>query len=156
MPLSVNAIRSMQDAECSEVWLVLIDINHASLPAPLRIVNNTEDITSQGNVYTAFPFELVMMTDSSDELPQVQLTIDNVERTLTRIIRNLSEPPDIVLKLIESSNPDTIEIQINDLTAKEFTYDKFTISCILYAEDMLNQRFPADFVTPAAGYVGLF
>lgn len=156
MPLTVNAIRSFQDPENVDVWLVLLDISHASMAAPLRIVNNNEDITSNGNVYTAFPFELVLMTDDPEQLPEVQLTIDNVERTLVQTIRSIKEPPDIVIKLIEASDPDTVEIQINDLTAKEFNYNQYSITCTLYAEDLLNQRWPADTINPAAGYYGLF
>lgn len=43
-------------------WLVLLEINTPALEDPLRLVRNTEDITWDGETWTAFPFDL----DESD------------------------------------------------------------------------------------------
>jgi phage-related protein len=61
-------------------WLILLDI---TLPDStiLRFVRNTEDVTFQGNSYTAFPFELeAQKMANKGELPSIQLRVSNVTR----------------------------------------------------------------------------
>jgi hypothetical protein len=154
--LSTRAIQEAQALESGDVWLILLTLNHAGLTAPVRVVNNNEEIISNGEKYLAYPFDITLATDDGEHLPQIQLTIDNVERTLVESIRSIAEPPEIDLVLVLASSPDNEEIKISGLTLREVSYDAFTISGTLMAEDILNQKYPADVVSLAAGYIGLF
>ena len=51
--LSDRARRSAQASQTGEVWLEMITIDHPSLPAALRLTNNTEPINSAGPGLTA-------------------------------------------------------------------------------------------------------
>ncbi len=46
----------LQDTD--EVFLALLTIAHADISPSIRVVNNTENITSNGNLFTAFPFDI--------------------------------------------------------------------------------------------------
>lgn len=156
MSLSSTAMQSAQALETSEVWLLLMEIDHADLATPFYLVNNTEAITHDGQSYTAYPFTVVLSQDDGQHLPKVQLTIDNVDRTLIETVRTISDSPSVNIKLVLASQPDTIEIEISDLILREVEYDAFTISGTLYADDILNSRYPRDKISLAAGYNGLF
>ncbi len=65
-------------------WLPLIVL---TLPAPdntvFRIVPNNEDITFQGNVYTAFPVQINFPNETSTgQIPAFDLQVSNVTRVL--------------------------------------------------------------------------
>ena len=64
--VSLSAMQGAMAQETDEVYLILLDIDHADLPSTLRFVNNDSDVTSNSNLYTAFPFEATMPDDKDD------------------------------------------------------------------------------------------
>lgn len=156
MALSSVAIQSAQALETSEAWLLLMEIDHTDLAEPFYLVNNTDLIIHNGVDYLAYPFNVILSQDDGEHLPKVRLTIDNVDRALIETIRSISDSPSVNIKLVLSSQPNTIELEISDLILREVEYDAFTITGTLYADDILNSRYPRDNITLAAGYNGLF
>lgn len=154
--LSGPAIKSTQDVSSDEVWLLLMEINHESLSTPKYFVNNTEDIISDGVTYQAFPFKVVFGQDTGDKLPSVRLTFDNITRELINLIGSITDSPNITIKLILASSPDITEVEISELKLRNVDFDQYTLSGTLYSDDILNQRYPKDLITPASGYIGLF
>lgn len=65
-----------------EAPLILLEIDHPELPEPVRIVNDTVDITSNGNLYIAFPFNCSLPDDFENQLPRARLSISNIGRDL--------------------------------------------------------------------------
>lgn len=108
MALSATAIAAMLGRETDEVVLVLLTIDHASLDDPIRVVDNTKDITSNGNTFTAFPFEITLPSDG-DAAPKAQLTIANVDRSIGDALDQITTAPTVKMQLILASDPDTIE-----------------------------------------------
>lgn len=156
MSLDSNAIQSAQSRTTDEAWLLLMEIDHDDLDDPFYLVNNSESITSNFQEYLAYPFQVVLSPDDGESLPKVQLTIDNVDRALIETIRSISDSPTVTIKLILSGYPDDVQMEISDLVLREVEYDAFTITGTLYADDILNSRYPRDTITLAAGYRGLF
>ena len=62
--------------------LILLEINHPELPEPVRVVNDTLNITSNGNLYIAFPFNCALPDDYENQLPRARLSISNIGRDL--------------------------------------------------------------------------
>ena len=109
-----------------------------------------------GNSLIAFPFEIILAADDGSQLPEVQLTIDNIDRTMVAAMRTLSEPPNISVQVVLASQPDIVEIEINNMVLREVTYDAYKISGTLYADDILNSRYPEGVISKATGYLGQF
>ena len=65
-----------------ETPLVLLEINHPELTTPIRAVNDTENITSNGEEYIAFPFTCVLPDDYENRLPRARISIGNAGRDL--------------------------------------------------------------------------
>ena len=143
--------------ETSEVFLVLLEIYHADIgpPTTLYFVNNYEDVSSGGNTYTGFPFAINLPADLDNQLPTVQLQIDNIDRSIIAAIRGLSGPPTITIKVVLASSPDTIEAGPFEMTLRRIDYDAFTITGTLEVEDILNEPYPGDMFSPA-NFPGLF
>jgi len=141
--------------ETGEAFLVLLTIDHDDLTAPIRVVNNHENITSNGNEFIAFPFEIELPGAGGDSLPEVTLRIDNVDRQIVQAIRSISGPPTVTLEVIMASTPNTIEAGPYEFTLRDATYDALTVEGRLQFQDILNEPYPADSFGPS-GFQGLF
>lgn len=65
-------------------WLILLDITIPSTPSTtIYLVRNTEDITFNGQTYTAFPFEVEATKETAKgQIPTVNLRVSNVTRAI--------------------------------------------------------------------------
>lgn len=81
-PYSPEFKSTLAKVSMEEAPLVLLEINHPDLPDPVRIVNDTDNITSNGNLYIAFPFNCALPDDFENQLPRARLSISNVGRDL--------------------------------------------------------------------------
>jgi len=84
-----------------------------------RYVNNTEAITSNGDVFSPLYFELDLPDSSDDRLPDVRIIIDNVDLVLTQLLReHEGDPPTVSLSLVTSLDYDVVELGPIPLTIK--------------------------------------
>lgn len=152
--LSSNALASAYAQETGEVWLVLCTITHPALATPLRFVNDMQSLTSRGNVYVAFPFEVELPTEDADSPGEARLVLDNIDRNIVRAIREMTGPPEITLEVVLASAPDTVEAEFPGMVLRDTQYDASKVSGTLRFEDitsepisveMTPQRFPALF-----------
>lgn len=153
--LSATAKAAIYAAQTEQVFLLLLEISHASLSPTLRFVDNLQDVVSGGNTYTAFPFQLSLPDDQDDQLARVTLSIDNVDRQIVQAIRSLTSPPTIALKIVLASSPNTVEAGPFDFTLRETEYDALVVSGTLAFEDFLNEPYPVGSFTPNF-FPGLF
>jgi len=163
MSLNSVAIESALSANTQEVWLLLLEIYHPLIVDEdnpenhtFYLVNNTTSIISKNKEYLSYPFTVVLADDDGEKLPEVKLTIDNVDQTIIKVIREIVDSPQITIKLILASIPDEIQMTISGLSLRDINYDSYTITSTLYSDDILNSRFPADTISLAGGYLGLF
>jgi len=61
---------------------ILLQINHPALSSPIRVINDTLNLTSNGFEYIAFPFEVTLPDDFENKLPKATLSISNVGKDL--------------------------------------------------------------------------
>ncbi len=151
--------KSMANAqETGEVLLALVTITHSSIiGGPLRVVQDLQDITSNGNVYTAFPFEITLPSDSDDGPAKVMLRIDNIDRSIAQTIRTIppSSPPTVQVDIIVASQPDTVELSMPNMTLRNVSGDAFQIEGELRMDEEDLITFPEGSFTPQH-FPGLF
>lgn len=152
--LSSTATASIHAQETGEVWLVLLTIAHSSLATPIRVVNNNEDITSRGNIYQAFPFEIILPGQDPDSLPKAMLRFDNVDRTAISVIRGVEAPPNVTIEVILASQPDTVEVSFPNLTLRNVKYDATIIEGELFFENLYSE--PITYQMTPSRFPGLF
>lgn len=144
MSISPELIADAWQAE-SNLPLVLLEISHtdpAQLAETIRVVNNKVNITSNGNEYVAFPFEITLPDSKDDAPPQAKLRIDNVSREIGQAIRLVRTPLDIKILIIRQETPDVIEMELEGMKLNQVSYDVFSVEGDLQFEDMTREPYP--------------
>lgn len=165
--LSSAAWESIAGQETDKVWAILLTIEHDDLDAPIRVTDDpkeriqvTDDevvygLTSRGEDYIALPFSIALPEDTDEEVPSVQLRIDNIDRRIVDAVRSISSPPTVTLEVVLSDSPDTVEYGPVELTLTNCTFDAFEVKGQLQQEDLLNDRYPSTQYLPS-NYPALF
>jgi hypothetical protein len=153
--VSSRARKALFAQETDEVFLPLLTITHASLTTPIRVVHNPQNITSRGNLFVGYPFDMELPPADPDQPPRLRLTIDNIDRDIVASLRTLSTPPGVTLEVVLAATPDTVEAGPYVMTLTGVDYDALTITGDLAAEDVLAEPYPGDAFTPAK-FPGLF
>lgn len=153
--LSSAMLRALLLQHTNEVVLFLVAASHADWATPIRLVDDRVAITSNGDTYNPYPFEVLLPDEDADQ-PQVQTQIVfcNVDRQIIALLRDLSTKPTIEVSLILASTPDTLEYGPAQFELTGYDYDVKTITAILSYEDVLHELIPGDTFNPT-DYPGL-
>lgn len=155
MTLSNAAIAECFAPETGVVFHTLVTVDHPSFSPPMRVVDNGEDVTSRGNNFVAYPFKLSLPVIEGDSAPEVKIEIDNVDRSILSGLRQDVTSASVTIELVTSTDPDTVEIAINDLKLRVTEYDVLAITGTLMFDFPLNTGFIGERYTPATA-PGLF
>lgn len=148
--LSANAAKAILARETEEVFLCLLTLEHPDISPTIRLVNNTEPVVRTEGTYQPYPFEAVLPEDTDSGRPQVTIRIDNIDREVTRTLRELSGVPTCTLRVVLASSPEVTEMGPFEFSVLSAEYDVMLINVTLgYEEDFLNQAIPAQTYTPS-------
>lgn len=137
---------------------VLIEITHgvAGYDNPLRLVNNTEDVTYDGDTYTAFPF-VYDMPDVRDDgsIQNARITFCAVDQRIAAILRSTQIAPTAtaIALMVDGTWMEPLASQA--LTLRRVSGGLDTVSAELVYEEALDNEFPADDFRPTT-FPGLF
>lgn len=146
--LSTPARAALYAPETGKVFLTLLTIDHDDMAWPVRLGDNLTDITSRGNVYTAFPFVTSIPPDADGELPQVDLVCDNVTRDLITTVRSIATPASVTIEVVIADTPDTVEVGPYLFDIMSATYDALQIRFSLLYEPLMQEPFPVGIFSP--------
>lgn len=138
-----NFSRNAQEninATSGEMPLVLLEINHAALAEPIRVVNDNQDLTSNGNLYIALPFNITLPDDFSEQIPRATLAIDNIGRELTQWLEASAgaRGATVTVRLAMRDTPNVYEMELT-MGLNNIAIDWLTVSGSLGYEDILNR-----------------
>jgi len=124
-------------------WLVFLDIANKDKSIEFKIVSNTEDITRNSVVYTAFPFELNEMSEATKgNLPTLSLKVSNVGRLIGSYIET---DPDfgsgwsVKLEIAHTSNINASEIYMEFVSLSSTVDENFVTFTIGMANPIRMQ-----------------
>jgi hypothetical protein len=149
--------------ETDEVFIVLltftsdeVDSNkELLLPDPLYFSLDAVNTISRSNTYLAMPFTLEPPEESQDTPPAAKLTIDNIDRQIVGLLRQVNKPLTVKFEVVLASNPDVVEAVWEGFQLKNVTYDAFTIQGDLTLESFLQEPYPSGTFCPAY-FPGIF
>lgn len=159
--LSGPAFRAMFSQETGEVFLICLTLTHANWPNPVYVVYNNQPITrtiaSVPTVFLPALFEINLPEEVADKIPEVRITIDNVDRSIIDLIALITGTRvQVVLEVVLASSPDTVEAGPFTFWMLSATYDAQKITGVLgYEDTVLNSEFPKLKYTPVNSH-GLF
>ena len=121
-------------------YFFLMTITDPESSTILRVVNNLEDVTSRGEVYTAFPFEITLPPDAGTAPAGVKVTTVNVGAELMQILRGTLDPPRVKLELILSNDTDVVEKTIDFMVLRNLEYDIESVSFELTSSSIFARK----------------
>lgn len=131
----------MNAEDTGEVWLPLMELTNEAWDDPVRIARNTEDVTSGGETYLAFPFDVNLPDEEDGQLPVVAWVAYNSNQELTELFRSVTGIIYGRIFWVLASSPDTVEIQPVDLQIRGFQYDAQKIQGSLVVQPILDAVF---------------
>jgi hypothetical protein len=138
----------IQSVSSEIVLLALLTFTLPGQPT-LRVVNNTEDVVSRGDTFMAYPFTLSLPADDSDKLPSLSIQISNVSQDLIEYLRQLPEPPRVLLEIVSNVDFNIVEKSIGFLKLSSVNYDALVITLSMTLDNFLARRFPKEDYIPA-------
>lgn len=136
-------------------FLMLVTLSHPDFSDTLYLVNNTVDIVSRGITYSAFPMEVSLPPDDGETTREVAISFDNVSLLLISELRSITTPMDVKIEMMLASDPDTVQLSLEELKMRSVTYDKQRVSAKLYMDSFLNVEMTSEKYVPSK-YPGLF
>lgn len=126
-------------------WLVLVDLQLPGAPN-YYFVSNNENVSFRGRTYTAFPFMLDAMTESSSgEVPTVGLRVANVTQIIHAWLEDLDGAvgSTVVIRVVNTGHldEDYAELELEFIILST-TADAEWITFTLGASNPLRRRFP--------------
>lgn len=117
-----------------------LEITHSALSEPIRVVNDNQDLVSNGNTFTALAFRALLPDDMEGQLPRAQLAVDNVGKELVQWLElsNGGEGAQVKMMQIRRSDPDVVEWEI-DLDLTNVAMNQIEVTGTLGFEDLLSR-----------------
>lgn len=152
MPRAVSAgfLQSVFSQDTEEVFLTLLKIEHADLDEIIYLVNNSEDVVHDGQTYTAFPFEMDLPDETDGSFSRMTILLDNAGLDYVEAFRSISGPADVTMSLVLASDPDVVECGPFRFLSRGAAMSADEIRLELSYEDILNEPFPGDIMSPGS------
>jgi hypothetical protein len=149
MPLDISAANT---AKLLTRWrddtlLFLLTITHPMIPT-IRLARNNESIISRGETYTPAPFEL-QLTNDVEELPQMSITIPNVNRQIGRAMLAIRYGMEASIDVVFASDPDDIWKRYARLELHDITFQALNLQGTLSHRRVNHEPFPNRRIIPS-------
>lgn len=138
-----------------EVPLILLTITHDELTTPIRVVDNTEDIISRGDVFLKAHFKAVFPSEEDGSPPMTKITIPNINREILRILKSVLTPAEVLMEVVLASSPDIVEMFFANFVLKDVDYEALSITGTVIIDTMMEEPYPADSYVPST-HPGMF
>ena len=153
--VSVSTQSDMFASSTGEGLLVLLTIDHTDLSVPIRVVNNNVNVTSRGDEFIAYPFDLELPAAAPETAPRARLTIDNVTREIGEAVRSISSSPTVLIEVVRTDDFDTLELAFPLLKLRNVRFDASQVTGDILSEDLQLEPYPAHTFAPSS-FPGLF
>lgn len=139
MTVSTTTARQLQKVTDNGGVLMLLEISRPSAPAPLRLVNDTRNLTTLGYEWIALPFSITLPNDKAKEVPRARLQMDNVGREITADLEGLlpGEALKATITMVHRSTPAVIDFQFA-APLSGVRVDATTVSATMGRDDIMR------------------
>ncbi len=136
---SVNHNKKV-NATSGEAPLILLEISHADLPQPIRVVNDNQDLIHLTNTFVAMAFNVRMPDDLEQGMPRAELSVDNIGREMTQWLDASGGGKGALVRFIQVMRdvPDTIEWETT-LELSNVGQSPLLVTGTLGYQDIFNQ-----------------
>lgn len=147
MPISSAAVELLLTRWRDDVLIYLLTITHPQLPT-VRFARNNESIVSRGETFSPAPFDLRLPPDN-DQLPDMLITIPNVNRLIGRQILQINKGMNANLEAVFASAPDDVWKSLLQLELHNVSFNALSLNGTLSHRRVTNEPFPNRRVIPS-------
>lgn len=158
--LSDTLLKAMFDQETDEIPVLLFTITHPDLDAAILVSSDNADLLdyeqqlrgtiSRGQNYQFLPMEVSLPEEGDDASNVIQVTIDNVGRELTSLLKSTVTPASVTVAVVLASAPDAVEVSFPDFEVASAEVDAVSAKLSLTVDTMASEPYPADNFTPGS------
>tara|TARA_B100000686_G_scaffold55286_1_gene59574 strand:+ start:4163 stop:4636 length:474 start_codon:yes stop_codon:yes gene_type:complete len=148
--LSAETLKALYAQETGVVFVMLLTLDHESLSEPIRVCSDSKQLTSRGNVFIAYPFEVVLPEDREDATLRAQLVIDNIGREVMLALKKMTTAARVTIEIVRTDAPDRVEAAFPDFRLTNVKYNALTIKGDLMLEDFTAEPYPHLSFTPSS------
>lgn len=172
--MSPDALRAVFSPEADSDLIMLVTVYDPAITDPTnpgyvaarvcdgytQRISETADevvygVVSNGNTFTFLPMQITLPQEDEAQAPRCSITLHDVTRYITPLIRTLSAPPRVKLELVLSKTPNVVEVSFSSFYIINFTYNANTVNAELAMIDFEREPFPMHAFTPKY-FPGLF
>ena len=137
---SDKAQRNLLATSADEPFLIHLEISHHELVEPVRVVNDVQNVISNGNEFIACPFDITLPDDIGEQVPKAMLSVDNIGRELTQWLEYSRGGAGAKCRIMQimRSDPDVVEYDIT-LDMSGISITNLTVSAKLGFQSTLMQ-----------------
>ena len=89
----------------AETGLMLVTVTGPEIPGAIRLVRNTENFTSRGQVFSASWFDVTLPSDNQD-IPRARFEIPNINREVGLLLIEGTSGMTVTFEMVRPSNAD--------------------------------------------------
>lgn len=148
--LPTAIVQALFAPQTDQAFFVLLQASHSEF-ATVRVVNNTESVTSNGNLYVPFPFAVLLPPDDPELTYKARITIYDAEREIIdnlRLVAGRRERIAIRLAVVSSEDYDAELQTVSGLEVVNVSYTAGALSLDCSIDNFLTEGFPRDTFTP--------
>lgn len=139
--------------ESADPFLLLLTITTPT--QTYRLVNNSNDIVSNGFTFTAFPMKVTLPVDDGQSAREFSIDFDNASLLLVTGMRSTTDPIPVQVDMILASMPDALQISLTDLKIVATTYDGKKIASKIVLDNFLSVAMTSEVYSPSL-FPGIF
>lgn len=154
LPTTVVAAMFAPQTDALPLWL--LTIRHASI-STIRVVNNTEQVVSNGQTYLPMPFSIVLPPEGENTSPVIRVSVANVSLEVMTAARTVagSTAAKADLYLIDHDTPDTQLLTYEDFDVRNLRGNSGVVTFDMTLETFVSEPYPAMTFTPGR-FPGMF
>lgn len=162
--LSLNARQAQIDPVSADFDVVLIEITHPDLDAPIRLsTDNTEMISDEPRIYgtrstwrgadpSTDPYlwivaSAVLPDDAEDAPAQAQIVLENLDSRLVEVLRSYTDMATVAIAVVEAATPNLIEAEWHGMLLSNAEGTSAEITLSLSRDEIELEHFPAGRMT---------
>jgi hypothetical protein len=123
----------------TDLWVMALEVIHPALPLNVRLVVDTEPLVHLDQIYSPMSASIQLPADNEGDRPSVTLTMDNVGRTMMRIVEDTHGLHGAKVRMMQiyRSRPDIVE-QERTLDMQDIKATQNSFSATLTYDNVLD------------------
>lgn len=143
--------------ESDKDLFLLLTLSHPDMDGDLCLTDASYEelstgargVISRGVEYLCVPLEVILDNEDEEQPPRITCRIDNINQELTKTIREIQSPPDVLIENVLSSDPDTVVRSAEGFKLESVGFDVYAVEGELTTEDFDSEPFPSGRFSPA-------